>query len=129
MHGESVGIAVSPTVAIAYLIVAVFMFGLSRVPVSELDRTAPHEAIPEPASAATRGVTFGESSGKARTNQITAARLGNYASARFFGGLRPKIPASAYLMQVNADSDCRAQFLSSRNTAAGLGENIFQGGS
>ena len=47
MHGEAVGIAVTPVVAIAYLIVAVFLFGLSRVPVGALDRTAPHEAIPE----------------------------------------------------------------------------------
>jgi AGZA family xanthine/uracil permease-like MFS transporter len=47
MHGEQVGIAVTPIVAIAYLIVAVFLFGLSRAPASLLDRTAPHEAIPE----------------------------------------------------------------------------------
>src|ERR1700678_2100373 len=47
MHGEQVGIAVTPIVAIAYLIVAVFLFGLSRAPASALDRTAPHEAIPE----------------------------------------------------------------------------------
>jgi adenine/guanine/hypoxanthine permease len=47
MHGESVGIAVTPVVAIAYVIIAVFLFGLSRVPASELDKTAPHEAIPE----------------------------------------------------------------------------------
>jgi hypothetical protein len=40
---------VTPIVAIAYLIVAVFLFGLSRAPVSLLDRTAPHEALPEPA--------------------------------------------------------------------------------
>src|SRR5271166_5203080 len=46
MHGESVGIAVSPVVAVAYVIVAVFLFGLSRVPVSELDKSAPHEAVP-----------------------------------------------------------------------------------
>jgi AGZA family xanthine/uracil permease-like MFS transporter len=32
MHGESVGFAVTPTVAIAYAIVAVFLFGLSRAP-------------------------------------------------------------------------------------------------
>jgi AGZA family xanthine/uracil permease-like MFS transporter len=32
MHGESVGFAVTPTVAIAYAIVAVFLFGLSRSP-------------------------------------------------------------------------------------------------
>jgi len=43
MHGEHVGFAVTPTVAIAYLIVAVFLFGLSRAPVSALDRSAPHE--------------------------------------------------------------------------------------
>jgi adenine/guanine/hypoxanthine permease len=30
MHGESVGLAVTPTVAIAYTIVAVFLFALSR---------------------------------------------------------------------------------------------------
>ncbi|HKH81092.1 MAG TPA: regulator, partial [Methylovirgula sp.] len=53
MHGESVGIAVTPTVAIAYVIVAVFLFGLSRAPASSLDRTAPHEAIPDMALAAT----------------------------------------------------------------------------
>jgi AGZA family xanthine/uracil permease-like MFS transporter len=34
MHGESVGLAVTPTVAIAYGIVAVFLFGLSRAPAS-----------------------------------------------------------------------------------------------
>jgi AGZA family xanthine/uracil permease-like MFS transporter len=32
MHGESVGLAVNPTVAIAYAIVAAFLFGLSRMP-------------------------------------------------------------------------------------------------
>jgi adenine/guanine/hypoxanthine permease len=47
MHGESVGIAVTPTVAIAYLIVAAFLLALSRAPASLLDRTAPHEATPE----------------------------------------------------------------------------------
>ncbi len=31
-HGESVGLAVTPTVAIAYAIVAVFLFALSRMP-------------------------------------------------------------------------------------------------
>ena len=30
MHGESVGVAVTPTVAIAYGAVAVFLFALSR---------------------------------------------------------------------------------------------------
>jgi AGZA family xanthine/uracil permease-like MFS transporter len=47
MHGESVGIAVTPVVAIAYLIVAGMLFGLSLAPVSSLEKTAPHEAIPE----------------------------------------------------------------------------------
>jgi adenine/guanine/hypoxanthine permease len=47
MHGEAVGIAVSPVLAIAYVIVAIFLFGLSRAPASLLDKTAPHEAIPE----------------------------------------------------------------------------------
>src|SRR6202167_6030791 len=49
MHGEAVGIAVTPVVAIAYLIVAAFLFLLSYSPASALDRTAPHEALPEPA--------------------------------------------------------------------------------
>jgi AGZA family xanthine/uracil permease-like MFS transporter len=39
MHGESVGLAVTPTVAIAYAIVAAFLFGLSRLPAAAL---APH---------------------------------------------------------------------------------------
>ena len=47
MHGEAVGIAVTPIVAIAYVIVAIFLFGLSRAPASALDKTAPHEAIPD----------------------------------------------------------------------------------
>jgi len=32
MHGEAVGIAVTPTVAVAYGIVAVFLYALSRYP-------------------------------------------------------------------------------------------------
>ncbi len=32
MHGEAVGLAVTPTVAVAYAIVAAFLFGLSRAP-------------------------------------------------------------------------------------------------
>jgi len=32
MHGESVGIAVTPSVAIAYAIVAGFLFAISRAP-------------------------------------------------------------------------------------------------
>ena len=46
MHGEAVGIAVTPVVAIAYLIVAVFLFGLSRMPADVLEKSASHEAIP-----------------------------------------------------------------------------------
>jgi AGZA family xanthine/uracil permease-like MFS transporter len=46
MHGESVGIAVTPVVAIAYVIVAIFLFGLSRYPASALDKSAPHEGVP-----------------------------------------------------------------------------------
>jgi adenine/guanine/hypoxanthine permease len=53
MHGEAVGIAVTPTVAVAYLIVAVFFLGLSRMPASALDRMAPHEAVTVEALAAT----------------------------------------------------------------------------
>jgi hypothetical protein len=53
MHGEQIGIAVTPTVAVAYLIVAVFLFGLSHAPASALDRSAPHEAIPDMGLAAT----------------------------------------------------------------------------
>jgi AGZA family xanthine/uracil permease-like MFS transporter len=33
MHGQSIGLAVTPSVAVAYAIVAVFLFGLSRYPV------------------------------------------------------------------------------------------------
>ena len=58
MHGEAIGIAVTPVVAIAYLIVAVFLFGLSRAPASALDRTAPHEALPEPAERAMKLLAF-----------------------------------------------------------------------
>jgi AGZA family xanthine/uracil permease-like MFS transporter len=32
MHGEAIGIAVTPTVAVAYLIVAGFIFSLGRYP-------------------------------------------------------------------------------------------------
>ena len=32
MHGQAVGIAVSPTVAAAYAIVSIFLFALSRYP-------------------------------------------------------------------------------------------------
>jgi len=48
MHGQSVGIAVTPTVAIAYAIVAVFLLGLSRSPaIAEAAMPAgePHVAV------------------------------------------------------------------------------------
>ena len=32
MHGESVGLAVTPSVALSYAIVAAFLFSLSRMP-------------------------------------------------------------------------------------------------
>ena len=41
MHGEAVGIAVTPTVAVAYAIVAVFLFSLSRYPALAPALTAP----------------------------------------------------------------------------------------
>jgi AGZA family xanthine/uracil permease-like MFS transporter len=47
MHGESVGLAVTPTVAVAYGIVAAFLFALSRVPemVSVPDDPMPHKSM------------------------------------------------------------------------------------
>jgi AGZA family xanthine/uracil permease-like MFS transporter len=48
MHGESVGIAVTPTVAIAYVIVAAFLLALSRSPESATAPVAaPHTAPAE----------------------------------------------------------------------------------
>jgi AGZA family xanthine/uracil permease-like MFS transporter len=48
MHGESIGIAVTPSVAIAYTVIAVFLFGLSRYP---LTVGAPEPlASPEPSA-------------------------------------------------------------------------------
>jgi AGZA family xanthine/uracil permease-like MFS transporter len=43
MHGESVGLAVTPTVAIAYAIVAALLFGLSRAPAMEAAPQGPAE--------------------------------------------------------------------------------------
>jgi len=48
MHGESVGIAVTPAVAGAYAAVAVLLFGLSRYPVTMEIPLAP-EATTAPA--------------------------------------------------------------------------------
>jgi AGZA family xanthine/uracil permease-like MFS transporter len=47
MHGESVGIAVTPSVAAAYAIVAVFLFALSRMPA---EAAAPAMARHEPSA-------------------------------------------------------------------------------
>jgi AGZA family xanthine/uracil permease-like MFS transporter len=49
MHGESIGLAVTPAVAIAYAIIAAFLYGLSRYPAIEM-LAAP---APEGAMAAT----------------------------------------------------------------------------
>jgi AGZA family xanthine/uracil permease-like MFS transporter len=46
MHGESIGIAVTPTVAVAYAMVAAFLFGLSRYPaVVSASEPMPDEAL------------------------------------------------------------------------------------
>jgi adenine/guanine/hypoxanthine permease len=47
MHGESVGLAVTPTVAIAYGVVAAFLFALSRSPevVTEAPIHAAHPVV------------------------------------------------------------------------------------
>jgi len=49
MHGESVGIAVTPTVAIAYAMVAVFLFGLSLMPAGAAAPSMAHEPKAVPA--------------------------------------------------------------------------------
>jgi adenine/guanine/hypoxanthine permease len=46
MHGQAVGIAVTPTVATAYLIVAAFLFALSRYPALAPALTMPDEVLP-----------------------------------------------------------------------------------
>jgi AGZA family xanthine/uracil permease-like MFS transporter len=46
MHGESIGVAVTPTVAVAYAIVAAFIFSLSRYPaLISIDISPPQEAL------------------------------------------------------------------------------------
>jgi adenine/guanine/hypoxanthine permease len=52
MHGQQVGIAVSPTVTVAYAIVAVFLYALSRYPGLAPALTTP-EPMPDHALAAT----------------------------------------------------------------------------
>jgi hypothetical protein len=45
MHGEAVGIAVTPTVAVANSIVAVFLYALSRCPALAPALTGPGEVM------------------------------------------------------------------------------------
>jgi len=45
MHGSAVGFAVSPTLAITYAIVAVFLFALSRYPALAPALTGHQEAV------------------------------------------------------------------------------------
>jgi adenine/guanine/hypoxanthine permease len=49
MHGQQVGIAVTPTVAVAYLVVAAFLFALSRYPALAPALTEHQEALAAPA--------------------------------------------------------------------------------
>jgi AGZA family xanthine/uracil permease-like MFS transporter len=50
MHGEAIGIAVTPTVAIAYAIVAAFIFSLGRYPaLVSIEMAPPKEAMAHPA--------------------------------------------------------------------------------
>src|ERR1700681_3978687 len=50
MHGESIGLAVTPTVAIAYAIVAAFIFSLGRYPeMISIEIAPPKEAVAHPA--------------------------------------------------------------------------------
>jgi len=44
MHGETVGFAMTPSVAAAYLMVAAFLYALSRAPVIEFSRSPAEEA-------------------------------------------------------------------------------------
>jgi AGZA family xanthine/uracil permease-like MFS transporter len=50
MHGESIGVAVMPTVAAAYAVVAVFLYGLVQFPeLASVEATPPAEAVTNPA--------------------------------------------------------------------------------
>ena len=49
MHGEQIGIAVTPTIAFAYLVVAAFLYGLSRMPEVATDTVMPDKALAMPA--------------------------------------------------------------------------------
>ena len=50
MHGEHIGLAVTPVVTVAYLMVAAFIYGLSRYPeLVTADMLPPKEALAHPA--------------------------------------------------------------------------------
>jgi adenine/guanine/hypoxanthine permease len=50
MHGESIGLGVTPTVAVAYAIVAAFIYGLARYPLGMIEMAPPpREALAHPA--------------------------------------------------------------------------------
>jgi AGZA family xanthine/uracil permease-like MFS transporter len=50
MHGESIGVAVMPTVAAAYAVVAVFLYGLVQFPeLAPVEAVTPAEAVASPA--------------------------------------------------------------------------------
>jgi len=50
MHGESIGLGVTPTVAVAYAIVAAFIYGLARYPLAMIEMAPPpQEALAHPA--------------------------------------------------------------------------------
>jgi AGZA family xanthine/uracil permease-like MFS transporter len=51
MHGEAIGLAVTPTVAVAYLIVAGFIFALARYPQSIAMETPGPKPVARPAPA------------------------------------------------------------------------------
>jgi len=53
MHGESIGVAVTPSVAAAYAIVAAFLFALSRAPAQAMAALPAHEPMPGKLMAAT----------------------------------------------------------------------------
>jgi AGZA family xanthine/uracil permease-like MFS transporter len=46
MHGEAVGFAVTPSVALAYAMVAAFLFALSRAPAVERATMSVPDGVP-----------------------------------------------------------------------------------
>jgi AGZA family xanthine/uracil permease-like MFS transporter len=49
MHGEAIGLAVTPAVAVAYVLVAAFLYGLSRYPAVTTDAPPLAHAVATPA--------------------------------------------------------------------------------